>query len=429
MEWSVSMLNDCCDGTCCVVKRKSTVIYNKSLAKYVNGLLEQLRSKGYAEKTLHHYISRLRPIQSYMAKNGILDYSPEVGDDYYDYFSRSHSGCKGEEVELRACIRRLNDYYQEKVFVERLSDFDLQPIPSCYQNYVDSFLNDSLIISSKKSTISKRNRALARFLQKCILCNADEPSDFTPQIVLMACRDVPDKDDWITIRQFLFFLANNDRTKHDLSIYVPKSRREKKAPSTYSVEQLHMLEDSIDRNTRQGRRDYAVVLLADRLAIRAGDIAAMRYDSLDFCNNSITFMQSKTNTEITLPMLPEIRQALQNHLGNSDFSDGYIFHSMRAPYRPMTGKQVYSIVNKYFGKTNIDITGKHHGPHSLRASVSTSMVNDDVPYEAVSSILGHTSHNSIRNYAKNDIEKLRRCAIPVPAPQGVFQRFLMGGVQ
>ena len=91
-------------------------------------------------------------------------------------------------------------------------------------------------------------------------------------------------------------------------------------------------------------------------------------------------------------MVLEIRQALQDYLEESDFSDGYVFHSLRAPYRPMTGNQVYAIVNKYFRKAHIDINGKHHGPHSLWASVSTSMVNDDVPYEAVRNIFDLCGH-------------------------------------
>ena len=95
----------------------------------------------------------------------------------------------------------------------------------------------------------------------------------------------------------------------------------------------------------------------------------------------------------------------------------------------MTGNVVTSIVNKYFNKAGIDTKGKKHGPHTLRASGSTSMINDNVSYDIVRHILGHTSPNSIRHYAKNDIEKLRRCAVSVPAPSGNFAEFLTGGIQ
>lgn len=424
---TINMLNDCCDGGCHIVKKKSSNIYNESLGKYVNGLLELLSSLGYAEGTLRHYLSRLRPIQTYMSKKGISDYSPTVGDDYFEYYIRSRNTCIVEQKELRACIRRLNDFYYEKAYVTRHSKAALYIIPVGFQDAVDDFLNDPLIISNSKSTAGRRNRALSRFLNKCVRCNVSGPADFTPQAVLMSCGDVTDIDDWTTIRQFLRYLAVHDKTPYDFSVCVPKGSRRKEAPSTYSIEEIHSLEAAIDRSSRQGKRDYAVMLMADRLAIRAGDIASLKRENIDFNNGLISFMQTKTDADVRLPLVPELKEALEDYLADSPIDDAYVFHSLRAPYRPMTGSAVYALVDKYFKEANIDTSGKKHGPHSLRASVSTSMINDDVPYEAVRDILGHTSPNSIRRYAKNDIEKLRRCAIPVPAPAGSFRQFLQGG--
>lgn len=424
---TISMLNDCCDGICHIVKKRSTCIYNESLAKYVNGLIELLSSLGYAEGTLRHYISRLRPIQTYMSKNRIIDYSPPIGDDYFEYYVRSHNTCEVEQKELRACIRRLNDFYYEKAFVVMHTEGNLHTIPLCFQNVVDDFLNDPLFISNSKSTADRRNRALSRFLSKCVRCNVSGPADFTPQVVLMSCGDVTDIDDWTTIRQFLRYLAMHGKTPYDFSVCVPKGSRRKEAPSTYSIEEIRSIETSIDRSSRQGKRDYAVMLMADRLAIRAGDIASLKRENIDFNNGSISFMQIKTDTDVKLPIVPELKDALEDYFADSPDDGPYVFNSLRAPCRPMTGSAVYSLVDKYFKEAKIDIAGKKHGPHSLRASVSTSMINDDVPYEAVRDILGHTSPNSIRRYAKNDIEKLRRCAIPVPAPTGSFQQFLQGG--
>ena len=425
----IQMLNDCYNGTSCIVKKQSSVIYNKSLAKYVNGLLELLSSLGYTEGALDHYLSRLRPIQTYMAKNGISDYTPEVGREYYDHYIRTHEPCIDEQRGLKACIRRLNDFYAEKQYINRHSDNELQEIPLSFQNTVDRFFDDVEIYSASKSTVSRRKRALARFLNKCVHCNVTVPAEFTPEIVLISCRDVTDIDDWTTVRQFLSFLVKNNETEHDLSCCIPKGHRDRNAPSTYSVEELQSLESSVDRDTYQGKRDYAVLLMADRLAIRAGDIASLKLENIDFGKESISFIQIKTGTEVTLPLVPELKDALQDYLENSSFNDDYIFHSLRAPYRPITGNTVYALVDKYFRKADINTSGKKHGPHALRASVTTSMINDDVPYEAVRDALGHTSPNSIRHYAKNDIEKLRRCAIPVPEASGSFRQFLQGGEQ
>ena len=54
------------------------------------------------------------------------------------------------------------------------------------------------------------------------------------------------------------------------------------------------------------------------------------------------------------------------------------------------------------------------------------MVNDDVPYEAVRSILGHSGSQAVKHYAKLDIERLREYSIEIPEPTGKFKAFLEG---
>ena len=61
-------------------------------------------------------------------------------------------------------------------------------------------------------------------------------------------------------------------------------------------------------------------------------------------------------------------------------------------------------------------------PVPLRIRRST--VNNSVPYETVRRILGHSSENAIKHYARIDIERLRPyCLIP-PPPTGPFRDFL-----
>ena len=412
-----------------IVKEKSRFIYNESLSELINGLIEQLRTMGFSEETLHNYMVRLRPIQSYMRKNNIDLYSPEVGMAYYNYFLETHNISETTKSELRASILRLNDFYRGVSFVRLHTFCKIDTIPICFKSDTDAFLCDSTIYSDSKTTTARRVKALARFLTKCTLLSAHSISELTPQIVQLACRNVTDIDEWITIRQFLKLLAQKGKTENDLSTFVPKARRETKAPSTYTIEEIQSLEMSIDRNTFQGKRDYVVLLMASRLLMRAGDIASIRLEYIDFNSERISFLQKKTNTEVVLPLVPILKEALEEYLLEADTSDGYLFHTLTAPHTPITGKVVAHIVAKYFNEAGIDTTGKKHGPHTLRASGSTSMINDDISYDIVRHILGHTSPNSIRHYAKNDIEKLRRCAVSVPAPSGKFAEFLNGGVQ
>ena len=124
-------------------------------------------------------------------------------------------------------------------------------------------------------------------------------------------------------------------------------------------------------------------------------------------------------------MLPEIREALEAHLACSGYNpEGYVFAGTLAPYGLLTNTTISNIITKYLEMASVDTAGKHHGPHSLRASMATSMVNDSVPYDAVRKALGHSDPNAIKHYAKNDLENLRRCALDVPAASGILLDFL-----
>ena len=174
-----------------------------------------------------------------------------------------------------------------------------------------------------------------------------------------------------------------------------------------------------------------MLLLATRLGMRSGDIAKLSLDELDFEHEEICLMQQKNGEMLHLPMLLEVRKALTDYINNArpKVASNTVFLRHNAPYQGITTSVLRFETSKYFGLAGIDISEKKHGPHTFRSSLASSMVNDDVPYEVVRSILGHSDPDAIKHYAKLDIEKLRECAIEVPKPSGSFKTFLDGGGQ
>ena len=106
-------------------------------------------------------------------------------------------------------------------------------------------------------------------------------------------------------------------------------------------------------------------------------------------------------------MLPEVKLALTDYISNARprVESQTVFLRHYAPYQGITTSVLRFVTTKYLGLANIDVSGRKHGPHTFRSSLASSMVNDYVPYEAVRSILGHSSPNVIKHYAKIDIEK------------------------
>ena len=58
--------------------------------------------------------------------------------------------------------------------------------------------------------------------------------------------------------------------------------------------------------------------------------------------------------------------------------------------------------------------GKKHGPHALRHSLSSMMLEKNVPMPVISEILSHTSTETTKVYLKIDVSHLRECALDVP---------------
>ena len=60
---------------------------------------------------------------------------------------------------------------------------------------------------------------------------------------------------------------------------------------------------------------------------------------------------------------------------------------------------------------------KSHGLHTLRHTLATRLLEQDIPVQTISEILGHACVGSTKVYLQVDLEGLRKCAID---PDEVF---------
>jgi len=83
------------------------------------------------------------------------------------------------------------------------------------------------------------------------------------------------------------------------------------------------------------------------------------------------------------------------------------------PY--VSAGRYYNRLNKYFELAGVNKDGKHHGMHTLRHSLATRLMGDNVPITVISEALGHKYANVTMQYVRIDIEKLRLSALEVPS--------------
>ena len=295
------------------------------------------------------------------------------------------------------------------------------PLNNQYNILIKHFLKRCKAEGNGEYRLAFKRKTCEEFFTKMInlgknLSTLDAPS------VGHICVSVIDQKKWHVHRAFLHFLFERGDISRDLSIIVPTHRERQPLPTVYTVSEIRKIEASVDRTTLKGKMDYAIILLASRLGLRRSDIAGLTFESLDFQNDRLHLIQKKTGAELDLLLVAPVKEALIEYLDANKLSvlTGSVFPSIKPIY-------ITTLVKKQMKMAGIDTVGRRTGPHALRSSLATSMVNDDISYDVISHILGHQDHTTVRKYAKLDIERLRQCALEVPEPTGAYKTALEGG--
>jgi len=280
----------------------------------------------------------------------------------------------------------------------------------------------------RPGSIAQYEKLCGWFLHNLGECGCPEPAQITASKVVTACLNLTSNSYLEPVRTFLRYCADSGQTDRDYSYILPPYKRPQPMPSVYSTDEIRRIEAAIDRGTAVGKRDYAIVLLGTRLGLRLDDIRTLKLGALDFKGNAIRLVQEKTLAQLELPMVPELRAALLDYIGNArpGVADDVVFRVSYAPHTILQKNGVIAAYRRSVFKAGIELAGRGYGPRAFRSSLASSMVNDDIPYEAVRKTLGHIDPNAISHYAKLDVERLRFYALPVPKATGGFVRFLSG---
>jgi len=192
--------------------------------------------------------------------------------------------------------------------------------------------------------------------------------------------------------------------------------KHEKVPSFYTVDEVRAIETSIDRSSSVGKRNYAMLLLASRLGLRASDIAHLKFSNIDWEKNEIRFVQYKTGNPISLPLLNDVGSAIIDYLkyGRFKSESQQVFISSRAPYIPANKSIVCSTIREVITKSKVKTDGRRHGPHSLRHSLACCLLKNEVPIPVISETLGHTKTDTTMTYLRVDLNSLMKCALAVP---------------
>lgn len=216
------------------------------------------------------------------------------------------------------------------------------------------------------------------------------------------------------LRSLLGFLHVDGAIERSLASAVPSvaGRRLVGLPKGLEPDQVQRLLVSCDGSTRNGCRDIAILTMLVRLGMRAGEVAALRLDDIDWRAGEIV-VRGKGKCVERLPLPTDVGAAVAAYLhqGRPASAQGRtVFVRIKAPHRPLSSCGVTQVVAAAARRAGL---GRIHA-HRLRHTAATQMLRAGASLPEIGQLLRHRRALTTAIYAKVDRDALRTIARPWP---------------
>jgi integrase len=235
-------------------------------------------------------------------------------------------------------------------------------------------------------------------------------TDFAPSTKRIIAAILRESYDWMYGEKIIGFSGRQ-------AFPIIRKDPRNKLLSYYSKEEIEDILSCIDTNSATGKTYFLIISLIAHLGIRVGDVINLKFNNIDWNNSTINITQKKTKRVLTIPLVDEVKYPLIDYIKNvrHDSEDKeYVLITSYAPYtRYHNTASIFRIVTKCMKIAGIQYEGRHHGPHALRHSLATSLMNENVPLSAISNIMGHSSTHSTEIYLTVDETNLKELSLEV----------------
>lgn len=397
----------------------------KKLDELTDEVLNELEASGYSKLTRDNFRYFWNGMIRYFESQNICEFNPEIASEYLEI--------RFSKTDLK---KRSKNFIKRAIFIlDHYNNYGEIPL-RCYTPITKSnnpqyivILNDygkHLAVGEYSSrTIEEYLKNVVGFIQFLeeseYLCIDEWTAEIMFEYIetLSEFKKATIKHKTGSLRLFLRYLYLENIIKEDLSQYIGTIRGtyHQKLPSFWTKNEVNQLLAAIDQNNPNEKRDYAMILLVARLGLRSSDVKKLKFENLHWKENQIVIIQSKTGEPLTPPLLRDVGWAIIDYVQNArpKVDNSHIFLRHLPPYTELSERNhLYKTIEKYMMRAKLPISAKkRNGMHSLRHSLATTLMEENVPLSDISGILGHTSVDSTSIYLNVDINRLRDCALEV----------------
>jgi site-specific recombinase XerD len=387
-----------------------------ALAGYLVGFREELARCGYGPARTGAHLELFADLCRWTEREGIA--LPELGDGQVAVFLEDRRRRGHGDLVSPAGVRPLVGYLTRAGAITgqgfAVPEGPARPLLERYRRYLETErgltaktveryveVGCRLAAALERGGAVDWQRVRARDVTRFLLGNCPPPrGHHAPGIIS-------------PLRSFLRFCHLEGVIPLPLDGAVPAAagRRMSPLPKGVPPGELDRLLASCDRQCARGRRDYAILSLLSRLGLRAGEVAAMVLEDLDWRRGELV-VHGKARRDEALPLPADVGEAIAGYLrsGRPQADSRSVFLRCYAPRRGLPAQAVTGIVYDACDRAGIARVGAHR----LRHTAASQMLAAGASLGEVGEALRQRSPASTAIYAKVDRARLAALARPWP---------------
>jgi integrase/recombinase XerC len=211
------------------------------------------------------------------------------------------------------------------------------------------------------------------------------------------------------LRTFFGYLVRCGRIRQSPAEMVQSPRTDKYLPVSLSVDEVFSLLKVTFEDDPAGRRDRAILELIYSSGVRVGELTGLNLGDVD-PDRGLMKVRGKGKKERIVPVGRPALSALSAHLakrrewvrdGAENYLEAPIFLNRRGTR--LTERSVARVVEKYIRMSGVN---KRVGPHTLRHSFATHLLDAGADLRVIQELLGHESLSTTQKYTAVSVNRL-----------------------
>jgi integrase/recombinase XerD len=401
-----------------VERRRGRIVVEGPLASFADGLREDLAGQGFAMDTIVDYVHRLADLSGWLHARGLTPAALTSGVVQGFRRERRAAGIRAG-VSERALAQLLGYLRRSGVVPPPSAVVATTPaevLLAEYRRYLDGERGLAAgtvkhYLRCARTFLSWLPGPVERSLPRL---SAGQVVDFVRDWTTHRGSTTLDMVTLPALRSLLRFLHLAGYVPVALAGAVPAGRgrpRNLVRPAVDRHDDARTVLAGCDRDSAVGRRDYAILLMLARLAVRGGEVARLELADVDWRAGELT-VRGKGGRVDVLPVPADVGAAIADYLIHARPATAArnVFITVKAPFTGLAVSSVTVLVGAACARAGV----ARFGPHGLRHAAACDLLAAGASMEEIGQLLRHAQQRTTAIYARLDQARLAELAMPCP---------------